>query len=144
MWNWELINIVAANALGPKHQVVNMVYSIYTISIDTNALAPNTRWQIWSTQYIISTDLNEYHTAIFHSWINRCLNFTSMIISISIPMISWLCNWALHPIKLIRYSTIWSFFNDCINFALTHHFLVIWTQVKAWYLSAQATTGTKF
>ena len=31
MWNWGLNNILAANALAPKHQVINMVYSIYDI-----------------------------------------------------------------------------------------------------------------
>ena len=31
MWKWDLINIVAVNALAPKHQIINMVYSVYDI-----------------------------------------------------------------------------------------------------------------
>ena len=37
------------------------------------------RLSIWSTPYIISTDVSEHLTAIFQNWINRSLNFTSII-----------------------------------------------------------------
>ena len=85
---------MVANALAPKHQVINVVYSMYDIYI---------------SEWISYSNL---------SWLDQSLNFTSIIWSISIPMTS--CKWASHPTKLFHYSIISSFFPKkihlfCIN-----------------------------
>ena len=82
---WAIANLTLKVKTLKKHACGIGTWSILWLHMFWHQ---STRLSIRSTQYIISTDGNEYLIAIFLNW-NQSLNFTTMIWSNSFWMISW-------------------------------------------------------